>query len=398
MTSGIRTLSVVLVLAAVAAGCSGGGSKETAVDESRLAGRVGDWTVTKDYVYDYIAKLPEAQRRKWDNEAGRAELTDRLIAQELYHREALDHGLDEREDVRKRIAEATRQILIDAYYRNFVEKAAEPTEDEIHDYYESHIDEFTSLPVARAQHIFSRDPKKLEELKERIVEGGEKFSKLAMRYSEDPLTQKDGGDLGYFNPGGYIRGIGFEDALSDTMFKMEVGRVYGPIHWSRGWSLIRVNEKQDATVRPYAEVRDDIVKRLVQDRIDDARRKVYAELKKKYPVRNYLREYYESIQRSPEELFNLAQNAARPQDKIRAYQEIVDKFPQDEWAPKAMFMIGFVYAEELGDYTMADKTFAHLLEQYPNSELADQARYMIDNMGKGLPKFEDMEKQVRESQ
>ena len=151
-------------------------------------------------------------------------------------------------------------------------------------------------------------------------------------------------------------------------------------------------------MRPYAEVRDDIVKRLVQDRIDDARRKVYAELKKKYPVRNYLREYYESIQRSPEELFNLAQNAARPQDKIRAYQEIVDKFPQDEWAPKAMFMIGFVYAEELGDYTMADKTFAHLLEQYPNSELADQARYMIDNMGKGLPKFEDMEKQVRESQ
>ncbi|MCI0452469.1 MAG: tetratricopeptide repeat protein, partial [Candidatus Latescibacteria bacterium] len=61
------------------------------------------------------------------------------------------------------------------------------------------------------------------------------------------------------------------------------------------------------------------------------------------------------------------------------------------YAPQAMFMIGFVYAEELKDYLTADRTFNQLIEKYPESEMAQTARWMLDNLEKPLPKFEDLD-------
>jgi len=56
-----------------------------------------------------------------------------------------------------------------------------------------------------------------------------------------------------------------------------------------------------------------------------------------------------------------------------------------------MFMIGFVYAEELKDFTMADRTFNDVITKYPDTEMAQTARWMLDNLEKPLPKFEDLD-------
>jgi len=364
-------------------------------DDASLAAKLGDWTLTKDFLYTYIDKLSDDQKKKYNSDAGRANLTDRFLAEQLYYRAALDKHLDRHEDVKKQFKDAKRRILINAYYNDFVQTAAEPNEEAIHDYYDANQDRYTSLAVARGQHIFSKDPQKLIELKHRIVDGGEKFTTLAHKYSEDVMTREDGGDLGYFNPGGYIRGIGFSKILGDTLFQLKVGQVVGPIKWEKGYSLVRINKRQDAKLRPYSDVRDDIVKVLTHKNIQKARDAVFAKLSKKYPARNLMREYFNSVQRSPRELFKLAQTATDPQKKIAAYQEVIDKFPRGDWAPKALFMIGFVYSEQLGDYHMADRTFNRVLNLYPDNPMADQAKYMMDNMGKKHPDFDTTEKKVR---
>jgi outer membrane protein assembly factor BamD (BamD/ComL family) len=102
-------------------------------------------------------------------------------------------------------------------------------------------------------------------------------------------------------------------------------------------------------------------------------------------------EFYMSIQRGPEELWNFAQTSDDPGDRLRSFREVVDKFPDDEYAPQALFMVGFVLAEEMFDFSTAERTFAELVERYPESEYSDMARWMIENMGKDTPKFEDMD-------
>jgi tetratricopeptide (TPR) repeat protein len=239
--------------------------------------------------------------------------------------------------------------------------------------------------------VFSTDKQKLEEIKERVVEGGEKFTTMAHMYSEDQITKGDGGDLGYFNPGGYIRGVGYSKEFTDALAQMEPGQIYGPIKWEKGYSLVRINEKQPAVLRPYDEVREEIAERLSRDKVENIRMQHFAEVQTHYDTENYMREAYDKMQRGPEELFNYAQNSGDPQQRIAAFQQIIDKFPQDKYAPQAMFMIGFVYAEELKDFTMADRTFNEVITKYPETEMAQTARWMLDNLEKPLPKFEDLD-------
>src|SRR5262245_56659918 len=105
------------------------------------------------------------------------------------------------------------------------------------------------------------------------------------------------------------------------------------------------------------------------DKLDQIRDAHFATVAKNYKVQNLLMDKLNKNQRSPQELFDFAQNSSDPQVRISAFQQIVDKFPEDKVAPEAIFMIGFVYAEELKDRTMADRTFTALMEKYPESEM-----------------------------
>lgn len=397
-----RAIIVILAGAALATtitGCSKQGG-EANVDDDALVARVDDWTLSAETLDQLIESLPERQRAKWETPAGRAELTDRLMAEELYYREAEREGLEKNEWVEDQLADARRRILVAAYHREFVEKEAAPDEQEIRDYYEANKDRFTSLPVYRAQHIFSKnDPDMLLDLKERIIEGGENFTTLAHRYSEDENTQQAGGDLGFFNAGGYMSGVGFAKTLNDTITALEVGEVYGPVKWERGYSLIKLNSKRGGELKPLEEVREEIVKALIDERVEGSRRVVIDRIMGNYDSHNYLRERMATVQRSAEELFNFAQSTSNSEERIGYFREIVDKFPDDAYAPQALFMVGFVYSEELADYAQAKSAFTELLDRYPESEVAETAKWMLDNLGGELPEFEsidDLNEKVRE--
>jgi len=382
-------LCVPLLASALFHGCTGGEETKNE-DETDLAARVEDWTLTKDFMYQYIAKLPQNQKARFDSPEGRAMLTEQIMADEMYYREALQHDMAKNEDVKEEIDNATRVILIKAYFREFIEERARPTEDDLVEYFHSHEDVYTTLPARRAQHIFSTDEEKLEGLRERF-EAGEKFTTLAHKYSEDKITQADGGNMGYFNPGGYIRGVGFSESFNDTIFRMERKKIYGPIKWEKGFSLVFVNEIRPARLRPFGDVRGEISDRLTRERIDRVRREVIKEIRDNYDWRNYMEEFYHTIQRTPEELFEYAQTTENPIERIRAFEEIVEKFPEDSHAPQALFMVGFVHLEELRDENSATHNFKKVLRVYPDSDVADSAKWMLDNMDNPLPEFESIE-------
>jgi peptidyl-prolyl cis-trans isomerase C len=383
----------LVALLAAAPGCSkkDGKSASEAVPEGKLAASVEDWELSMDRLEEFLRRLPESQRNRYSSPEGKAELAQKLMQEEMAYREAEKMKLADREDVAAQLEEARRSILVSQYLKDVVDAKARPTDEEMHEYYETHLDLYTTLETLRAQHIFSKDRARLEDIKSRIEEGGEKFTTMAHKYSEDKLTQADGGDLGYFNPGGYMKGIGYSQIMTEAMAVMEPGKIYGPVKWEEGYSLVRINERRPAEVRPYDEVREEIADRLAREKIEVVRAEHFSGIETDYRTRNVMRENWEKMQRGPEELFKYAQNSADPRQRILAFQEIVDKFPNDPYAPQAMFMIGFVYAEELKDYVTADRTFAQLIEKYPDSEMANTAKWMTENLDKPLPKFEDLD-------
>ena len=78
---------------------------------------------------------------------------------------------------------------------------------------------------------------KLDQVRERVVDGKESFSDLAKRFSND-TSAPQGGNLGWLNPGETVPP--FEQAMK----KLKIGEVSEPVQTSFGWHLIVVDERR----------------------------------------------------------------------------------------------------------------------------------------------------------
>lgn len=89
--------------------------------------------------------------------------------------------------------------------------------------------------------------------------------------------------------------------------------------------------------------------------------------------------------KTEQELYTLAQNAGEKgewKEAVKIYQKILRTYPKSSNCHKAMFMIGFIYSEQLKDYKKAKEVFQKMIEKYPNCDLSDDAKFMMENMGK----------------
>lgn len=140
-----------------------------------------------------------------------------------------------------------------------VRRTMEIDEGELFAYYEENDESFKREEQVRARHILLTTAERtqdetvaqIEAIKARI-EGGEDFAAVAQDASEDPGSAPRGGDLGFFRKGQMTPE--FEQAA----FAGEPGQLIGPVITPFGVHLIRVESKQEAGVRPFADVRAQI--------------------------------------------------------------------------------------------------------------------------------------------
>lgn len=140
----------------------------------------------------------------------------------------------------------------------------EPTEKDIHKYYEKNIERFTIPESIRAAHIV-KHPKegvKPEEMQKELegvldeLRAGADFGELAEKYSDCP---ENGGDLGLFARGQMVEG--FEKVI----FNLDVGQVSDVFETEFGYHIAKVNEKRPAMPCPMKDVRELIVRELTQE-------------------------------------------------------------------------------------------------------------------------------------
>ena len=79
---------------------------------------------------------------------------------------------------------------------------------------------------------------KLEELRRRVVEEGESFSTLAILYSEDPGSQKQGGDIGWFRRGEMVA------AFEAVAFKLKPLEVSEVVETQFGYHILQLLERR----------------------------------------------------------------------------------------------------------------------------------------------------------
>ena len=141
-----------------------------------------------------------------------------------------------------------------------------PSDNEIQDYYDFNLSQYSTSGQVRASHILLRT----EGLEEDVVEAraqelataardGADFAELAREHSDDEGTAELGGDLGLFGRGRMV------PEFEGVAFALDVDAISDPVKSPFGFHVIKVTEKQEETVQPLDEVRASIVTMLKRE-------------------------------------------------------------------------------------------------------------------------------------
>lgn len=151
---------------------------------------------------------------------------------------------------------------------------------EVNEYYRQHPDEFTQGDRVRLGHILVRIGARTEEdakaQADRLmarISGGEPFEEIAKAHSEGAEAQ-EGGEMGWVTKGQLM------GEIDGKVFSLEQGQVTEPIKSSLGYHIFKVNERQQFSIRPVAEVREEIQDRLFKKKLKERLEAWIAELKK----------------------------------------------------------------------------------------------------------------------
>jgi peptidyl-prolyl cis-trans isomerase D len=145
-----------------------------------------------------------------------------------------------------------------------------PSDADAKKYYDDNIAHYTAPREVRVSQILIASPKtaspaddakakaKADAVLAEVKAHPDQFAQIAQKESQDPGSAAKGGDLGW-STSGVLTGEKAFDAAAMALNKDEVSAV---VHTSFGYHIIKATDVKPAATKPFAEVKDAIVKDL----------------------------------------------------------------------------------------------------------------------------------------
>jgi len=314
----MRRLSLVLLalpLALLASACGGGGGGSAKVGSGDAAVVAGEH-ISRDQLDTRVheAKCSYDLQKRTFPKAGSAEyqaiqgqilaslvqrvqleqkapgldvkVTDEQVEKQLKDLKKQYFGGDEK----KYLAELKRQCVTDAEVRNDlranllsnavfkkVTTAAKVTDAEVKDYYDGHREVYTTPQTRVVRHILvAAKDKALADKLYGELKGGADFATLAKKYSIDPGSKSQGGQLTI------TRGQTVPE-FDRTAFELKTGELSKPIKTQFGWHIILAEKAaKPRQSTPFKQVKESIRQQLLQQKRNDSLQKWLDDLKKEY--------------------------------------------------------------------------------------------------------------------
>ncbi|MCS2167064.1 peptidylprolyl isomerase [Scandinavium manionii] len=136
------------------------------------------------------------------------------------------------------------------------------SDNDIQAYYDQHQDQFTQPQRVRYSVIQTKTEADAKAALDEITKGAN-FADVAKAKSTDIISAKNGGDMGW------LEASTTPDELKNAGLK-DKGQLSGVIKSSVGFLVARLDDVQPATVKPLADVHDDIAAKVKQEKALDA--------------------------------------------------------------------------------------------------------------------------------
>lgn len=194
-----------------------------------------------------------------------------LILKDYLLREAYASSIEKSENfdseaIEMELKEFKKQILISRYFEKFLNDKV--SEEAVKNYYNTNAIEFEREKI-KVAHVLIRTHDKMSEAERQAsltraqeayskARAGMLFSDVAKQYSEDTISAKQGGELGWLNKGA------IDPVFSAKVFESKVGEITEPFKTAFGFHVVKVLEEPKIIKTPYEKVKGDIRYRLRQ--------------------------------------------------------------------------------------------------------------------------------------
>ena len=158
------------------------------------------------------------------------------------------------------------------------------SDDEIKQFYDSNPDKIKRPEMVRASHILigvsdgdtpgqkAAKKKQAEDLLAQIKKGAD-FTELAKKYSADPGSKDNGGDLDFFTREQMVK------PFSDEAFSLKKGQLSDkPVETQYGYHIIKKTDQKAAAMPKLSEVKDQIKQELSRKKENEAIKKYLDQL------------------------------------------------------------------------------------------------------------------------
>ena len=113
---------------------------------------------------------------------------------------------------------------------------------------------------AAVEKVMAEKQAEAEKLAKELQADNSKFAQYAKKYSEDPQSAKQGGDLGFFAKDRMV------PEFAEAAFKAKPNTVTEPVKSQFGYHIIMVTDRRGAGVVPYEKAKSDIKDYLTQEK------------------------------------------------------------------------------------------------------------------------------------
>jgi parvulin-like peptidyl-prolyl isomerase len=169
-------------------------------------------------------------------------------------RRLIEHGMDYDQWLRG----LRESLVLEALFADVSLGAGKATDEEVSQYYKSHLDEFLIPETAQVSQIVVKSRSTAQRLLGEIRKG-ESFEALAVQYSIGP-EREDAGSLGTYRRGE------LPEAMERAAFSTPVGKVSSLVETQHGFHLLKVVGRKPSHVQPEEEVRGEISRKLSQQK------------------------------------------------------------------------------------------------------------------------------------
>lgn len=189
----------------------------------------------------------------------------------LLRKEALARGYGARPEIVRELHSIRNKLAVDLLFKRVVYAKFEVTDEELKKYYGTNPQEFTVPEAAKVSLIVVEAEEEarvvLDELR-----NGKDFAALARKTSKDPGSAARGGEVGWVSKGRVI------PELEKVIFALTEGEV-GLAKTGVGSFVIRVEERKEAQLKPFGEVKDQARQLAVQKKSQEILKKWVTQLR-----------------------------------------------------------------------------------------------------------------------